>query len=536
MKKISLVLSLALVNTLVAFGQVPEDALKFSWNAPSGTARNQAIGGVMGSLGGDITATFVNPAGLGFYKTHEFVLSPAFVGLTNKSLYRGDNTKINKNFFNLGTTGVVAGFGNYGGKWTSSAISLAVTQTANFNGRISYEGKNNFSSLGEQYAAEIASSGVSLFDAPGSNKISFPSRLAAYTYLVDTLTPAGATGPEVVSMALHNNLKNGAGYLVNQKSEIETRGGITEFALGLAANMDDKVYIGGSIGLPLVNYEKTSTITERDATGNANNNFEFTELKETFTTKGLGFNAKIGIIVKPVEQLRLGLAIHTPSFYGLKDTYDATMTTNTEEYKPFAGRTNLPPGVDPNFQPKTQKVTVKEVNNNQIAEFKYDLITPWKFMVSGAYVLHEVADVSKQKGFISADVEYVAHRSPRYSPADETGDKNYYEGVNDGIKNYYKNAFNFRVGGELKFTTVMARLGFSYYGNPYKEKEFLKGNKMFISGGLGYRNKGMFIDLAYVYGLQKDVNFPYRLPDKANTFAVVKGNGGNIAATIGFKW
>jgi hypothetical protein len=525
MKKTLLIfLPATFLSAGLAIGQVPEDVLKFSWNAPSGTARNQAVGGVMGSLGGDITATFVNPAGLGFYKTNEFVFSPSFNSLKNNSLFRTDNTKINKNFFNLGTTGVVAGFGNYGGKWTSSAVSIAVTQSANFNSRITYTGNNDFSSLGEQYAAELAGSGISLEDAPGSNRLSFPSRLAAYTYLVDTLTRQGGTSPEVASLALYNNLKNGAGYLVTQRNEIETRGGVTEIALGLAANMDDKVYIGGSIGVPIVNYEKRSTLTERDATGNTNNNFDFTELKETVTTRGVGFNAKLGLIIKPAEQFRIGLAVHTPSFYGLKDTYDASMATNRENYKPIPGFTN------------TINIDVKGLNNGQIAEFKYDLITPWRFMLSGAYVLHEVEDVKKQKGFISADIEYVGYGSPRYSPSDQNGDKSYYDGVNDGIKNYYKGAFNYRVGGELKFNTVMARLGFSYYGNPYEEKEFLKGRRMFLSGGLGYRNKGMFIDLTYVHGLHRDVNFPYRLPDKANTFAVVKGGGSNIVATVGFKW
>jgi hypothetical protein len=36
--------------------------------------------------------------------------------------------------------------------------------------------------------------------------------------------------------------------------------------------------------------------------------------------------------------------------------------------------------------------------------------------------------------------------------------------------------------------------------------------------------------------MTNDVNFPYRLPDKANTFAAVKGTGGNIAVTAGFKF
>lgn len=40
------------------WAQTPEDALRLSWNVQGGTARAQAIGGAMGSLGGDITATF----------------------------------------------------------------------------------------------------------------------------------------------------------------------------------------------------------------------------------------------------------------------------------------------------------------------------------------------------------------------------------------------------------------------------------------------------------------------------------------------
>ena len=35
--------------------QVPEDAIRASWYAPFGTARHQAIGGAMGSLGGEIS-------------------------------------------------------------------------------------------------------------------------------------------------------------------------------------------------------------------------------------------------------------------------------------------------------------------------------------------------------------------------------------------------------------------------------------------------------------------------------------------------
>ena len=81
----------------------------------------------------------------------------------------------------------------------------------------------------------------------------------------------------------------------------------------------------------------------------------------------------------------------------------------------------------------------------------------------------------------------------------------------------------------------MARLGFAYYSNPYKDLGF-KANRAILSGGLGYRHKGVFIDLTYAHQFSKDANFPYRLEDRANTFATTRQNLGNVMATVGFKF
>jgi hypothetical protein len=517
MKKYILV-SLLCGFSATAFSQIPEDVLKYSWQPVNGTARINAVGGAMGSLGGDISATFTNPAGLGFYKTSDFVLSPGLSFLKNKSNFRGTSASDKDKNFNLGTSGFVSGWQG-DGKWTSKAFSIAVTRTANFSNRVFYTGQNDFSSSAEQYAAEVAGTGLELDDPTIGNRLSFGSRMALWNYLVDTATRQGGAGPEVISLAMYDALKNGGNFLLNQSHLIETSGGVTEVALGYAANMRDKFYIGGSVGLPIVNYEKKTTFREEDATGNTNNNFSFSELKETFTTKGMGINAKLGIIAKPVEYVRLGLAIHTPTWYSFEDSYDGTMNVNLENYRTTPG---------------TTQSSVQQLNGGEIPVYKYELISPWRFMLSGSYVLREIEDVRKQKGFITADVEYVTYKSDKFRNAEDYDDNGYYDQLNSTIKGYYKNAINFRVGGELKFTTIMTRLGFAYYGNPYADKE-LKANKMFLSGGLGYRNSGMFIDLTYVHGLQKDVNFPYRLPDKANTFASTRANGGNVMLTLGFK-
>ena len=69
----------AMLGFLASMSQLPEDVLRYSYYPQRGSARSMAIGGAMGSLGGDINALYVNPAGLGLYKTREFVVSPGVV-------------------------------------------------------------------------------------------------------------------------------------------------------------------------------------------------------------------------------------------------------------------------------------------------------------------------------------------------------------------------------------------------------------------------------------------------------------------------
>ena len=166
------------------------------------------------------------------------------------------------------------------------------------------------------------------------------------------------------------------------------------------------------------------------------------------------------------------------------------------------------------------------------------MTTPWRMIGSVSYVLREVNDVRMQKGFISADIEYVHYKGARFNAtstdAGNYGLAEYYRMMNDAIKDTYRGNVNIRVGGELKFNTIMVRLGTAYYGSPYKD-QVLKASRLIGSAGLGYRNKGMFIDLTYSHIMNKDVQFPYLLNDKANTFAVQKGNRGSLMLTLGFK-
>lgn len=497
------------------YAQLPEDALRSSWTTPSGTAREQAIGGAMGSLGGEISAGFVNPAGLGLYRTSEFVISPGFHFLTDKANYRGTGSPGNtESNFNLGTSGLVLSYPGHSG--SNNVFAIAVNRTATFNSNIHYQGQNNYSSFAEQYAEEFAASGLGIDEAIASPSLSYGTRMALYTYLIDTATVNGNL--QVIAQPQKAGL-------LNQDNTIRSKGGITEIAFSLATKIHRKWYIGGSLGIPILSYTRYQTYHESDATGNTNNDFDYFTYQETYTTKGFGFNAKLGVLFQPVAAWRFGLALHTPTIFGLTDKISASMVANTENYTVHHTLSISSDSLD-------QLTGISPANT-----INYNLYTPWKFLVSASYVFGAgSADTRQQKGFVTGDLEYVTTGTPRYQSADNSSDANgYFDQVNQSIKDSYKGSLGARLGGEMKFNLLMARAGIAYYSTPYKDSE-LKADRLFLSAGTGFRNKGFFVDLTYVMGFSRDVNFPYRLSDKANTAATLKETGGTVLLTAGLKF
>ena len=506
---------LLLTSTVPLFAQIPEDVIKYSYYPQNGTARSLAIGGAMGSLGGDITAIYVNPAGLGNYKTGEFVFTPGLYFNNNKTTYRDlkDNSK--KNNFGLGPIGLVFGSANSYNPSSSTAFSIAFTQSANFNNVVQYKGFNNYSSYSEQWAEQISKSGATFDQVLNDPKYAYGAAPAVYTYLVDTFNVGGGLQVRGLPEFLLGN-----GHALYQEKNITTKGGMYEVAIGFASNNKDKLLIGGSIGIPILNYNNTTTFRESD-TSSKSNNFDYFNYTDNYSTNGVGINLKLGLIYKPSEYIRLGLAMHTPSYmFTMKDKRNTSLEANTEDYNGLAS------------------VTSASFTGGVDGESKYTMLTPWRFLISGSYVFREIEDVRKQKGFITADIEYLGYKNSGFYSAAEvptTDEEAYYKTLNQVIKGQYKGNFNFRVGGELKFNVVMARLGFAYYTNPYKDAE-LKASRMLVSGGVGYRHKGFFVDLTYVHSFNKDVDFAYRLADKNNTFATINNQRGNLVASVGIKF
>ncbi len=517
MKRIILISTILMSASVYA--QTPEDALRYSYITQNGTARILATGGAVTSLGGDITSTFVNPAGLGFFKTNEFVFSPGFNLMKDKASFRNTVTNTQNNRFQMGPVGIIIGQPETKYNKNSSAFSLAFSQQASFNSTKTFNGLNNLSSFSEQFAEEFARSGYTIDGVLNTQSLlPYTAAPALNTFLIDTVRING----QVQVRGAAEGILDG-GEAIRQQYESISSGGIYELAIGGAINDNDKWLLGGSIGLPFIHYKNNTTLSEADTSAKTTNGFKSASFRDEFTTSGIGINLRLGAIYRPVSYVRLGLAIHSPNFYSLTDRRETFVNTALE----------TPSGAAEQFSDGSDRYD--EGTNGRI---EYTQRSPWRVMGSASYVFREIENTKKQRGFITADVEYLNYGSAGFGSNAETPtseERAYYKSLKKVIKDEYKGTINAKIGAELKFNTIMIRQGVAYYGNPYEDDSF-KSNRFLYSGGLGYRNKGFFIDLTYILRTAKDVIVPYRLADRENTFANVNTKGLGFAATVGVKF
>ncbi|MEY4629824.1 MAG: hypothetical protein RLZZ595_2150 [Bacteroidota bacterium] len=501
----------AILFTGTAIAQEPADALRYSMMGYGGSARTRAIGGAVVSLGGDITAAAVNPAGLAFFKTSEFVFTPT-LGLNNTKInYLGNDSRDKKTAFDISNFGfILPKEGSVNGNWRNFTVGLGMNRRANFNNQTSLLGINNESSYSEKYLEELINKNVTNPN-DAANNFPYGASLALNTYLIDTISGPNGTIAGYRSLATPQSG-------VIQQQNIVTRGGINDYFIAASGNFMDRLFVGGGITFSQLKFDRTSTYRETDATKKANN-FNYFETQETLLTEGIGVGINLGIIVRPIDQIRIGAAFHSPVFYNLEDLYTTKITTDVEGYQ---GQTLL-------------SQSSRDFNNGEAGEFQYDYTNPMRFMFGISYIFQEVEDVKQQRGFISADVEFLNYGKSKFNTGSQTNGVNYLEEVNAAIKDQYGSAMNFRIGGELKFNTIMARLGYNYMGNAFQSTT-LKGTQSNISGGLGYRNKGYFLDLTYVHRIVKDASFPYRLDNGFFAPGFVKGTNGNVVVTVGMKF
>ena len=279
------------------------------------------------------------------------------------------------------------------------------------------------------------------------------TKLAWDTYLIN---PATDNDNQQIDGAYQNILY--ADEKTDQTKSWERTGEITEYLLSAGLNFNHKFYLGATLGIHDVYFKQESAYSEQIS----DNSFTYSDY---YKLTGTGYVFKVGAIFKPVPSVRLGLAFHTPTYYQLDE--ENTLSIQSRLLKDhYSEGTNL---------------------------FRYDFYTPMKTIFSGAFVINKIA-------IISFDTEYLDYSSMKYrngSHGDSMSD------INSDINNVYDNAFNYRLGGELRLPEGFSvQAGYESYGNPFKNRttineETIKNDLTSISFGFGYSMKSFFIDTAY---------------------------------------
>jgi hypothetical protein len=471
------------------FAQNEIDALRYSFITHGGTARYQGMSGAFGALGADFSSLSTNPAGIGMFKKSRFMFSPVFMMNAADANYKDKHTSEENVFVNVNNFGLVLNLKPYeedNSAWNSVAFGIGYNKLRNFNNDITISGYNNISSRLDQFM--LNSDGYTA----DKQHLGEPEWLAYDTYLIDYANIPNNTG----LLYIHPYYGK---YYINQKKNIKTTGGIGEYVFSIGGNYADVFQIGITFGIQNARYKEVSTFYEQSDSTDLES-FDFTENLET---KGTGYNFKFGMIYRPVNAVRIGLAFHTPTFYKFKDIFSYEMNSHFRTV--VDGYSNYHSASD----------TENESN--------YEIYTPWRAISSVAFVIG-------QYGIISADYEYV-----NYGKARMRSEEYDYTDINTTIKDIYKSGNNLRLGAEMRIAPLFIRGGVSYYGSPYSSQFDATGAIKGYSLGLGLQTENVFIDLAFNHSSH---NIDYQLYDyEAGTErAKIAVNEDMINITIGFKF
>jgi hypothetical protein len=493
MKKRILWLSLALVAGQAghALAQGATDALRYSRLQFGGPARTQGIAGANVALGADFGNLTSNPAGLGLFQKSEVTFTPG-IGLgQSDSRIEGNSAAAQnqtKNSFHIGNAGVVFATrrpDGDGSDWRGGAVAIGFTRLADFNMATGYQGNvtPNQSYLG--YVRKFAGVQNQAFYNDLDNQATtgtYTSTLGlAYgAYLANIRSSRAGIDSAVVVR------QQGSG--LNQSELITNSGSVSQFDVGYGASYRDKLYIGGAIGFVSSNYTQIRTLTESD--NDPTTHFQSLTNSTELRTKGSGFNGRLGVIVRALDNLRVGASVQTPTFMRLTDTYSETLAATYS-----TGTDRVP-----------RDLPASASASRPTNDYAYTLTSPFRANAGLAYTLGK-------HGFLTGDVEYVGYGQARLhnDPNNANGDNYTFSAENSDIQSLYTNAVNLRFGAEGRFNVFRVRAGYARYGDPYKADTNGERAQNFYTAGLGLRQGNFFLDAAAVYSTYNSTYSPYRV-------------------------
>jgi hypothetical protein len=477
----------AALTSTIAWAQSDIDAMRYSQIQSYGDARFMSMGGAFGSLGANVSCINFNPAGIAMYRKGEFVFTPGVQFQNSSTTHYGTNASDFSDKLNISNIGFVAA-------WDQQQ-RVYQPQPNNGGGDPGY-GPPRYG-YGRHRQQEQPSQQNS---TPGSHRWAFGidyNRIADFNYhtTINGYVPVASSISSSMANQANgylpgdlNQFYEGLGYtggiivpytpdsmhyaplsyytpnmVLQQTKTIQSSGRIGELAFALAHSFNDKFYVGGTMGIPIIKYNYQSVITEYDYK-NADSQFQSLQFQENIVTSGAGINFKLGGIYRFNSGLKVGLSGQTATYYKLTDNYQNTLTTNWDSSQ-FNGSYQSPAG-----------------------SYTYKLRTPGKVGASVSYVFKKLLA-------FSVDGEYLDYSNARLS--DKYGS---FDAVNQTIQHKYTGTANIKAGVELNIRPVVFRAGFASYGSPFGDVLSGKFVRNSFSGGVGFRGAHkVYLDLGFVY-------------------------------------
>ena len=560
MKK-SLFIAAAAAVPAIAMAQAGVDVAHLSELGMRGTARFMSMGGAFTALGGDLSTLGQNPAGIGIYRSSE-------VGITldlNFQSFQASAPSMtdthNQTRFNVNNFGYIGTMKLYSEATPTFSFGASYSRINSFD-RVF---KGNFNNLGgsslSNYVAAFTNSLNPMGDgySPyrdvdliwGSNYNPYDNApwmsVLAYNSLIINNGQENSNGQISFQGLMGDGTTGSANFDIREKGHVD------EYNITFGGNIYNTLYWGLGFGITDVDYTQWSYYGERLSnaylsvrTDEGPKDLYYKDVPGTASygltnylhSSGSGFNVKFGLILKPINEFRIGIAVHTPTWYSMTDTYWGAI-----DYNMLPNNGLLAPNGE-HYKNEADNVVANDSYDNF---HDYHLRTPWRIMVGAAGVIGG-------KAIISADYEY---RGTNMQLSDVNN--NEYVDVSDEIKTYYKGVNIFRVGAEYRVTPQLSlRAGYSYESSPVKQWVANDGENIqfagtipsysfnkatqYITAGLGYRVGSFAIDLAYVNKHRESTWHAYSPIVAEGTVvmdspqATVKSNYNQLVLSRGYKF
>ncbi len=564
--------------TAVAAGaQTMYDGLTFSQNNYYGTARSIGMGNAMTAVGGDLGSIGINPAGSAVAGYSQFTITPNLTISSMNASYSAypvggadrftneQNKRLTR--FSMPNIGLTFNWKTGNGSGLKAiTYGLVVNGTNNFTGKMLAGGRNDKTSY--QGAMAVAADGYDMdflngysIDKDGKrvdrgwdypyyygddfqndpNKGKFApwnvianAQAGSIANYGDTDDPSYYWRYRATTEGYSNTGKKDANgnYIydiflagpLNQAYSRNITGSKYDVLFNVGFNFGDTFFVGANLGVTSLNYNydecykeaaENPSAFEIDFGDKGKTCFSDYRTRYSYTADGSGVFGKIGFLWRPVDGLRVGAAVQTPTIMEINERWRQDVNVNYTDAS-FNGSAKTPEG-----------------------DYSYRLRSPYRLNAGAAFTFAGMA-------LLSADYEMTDYSTMKFMSKDGGWSNDTFSSLNDQIRNCMGVSHMVRVGAEFKpLPEIAVRAGYNFTTTPeyvYEGNSKTKLNDRInaFSVGLGYSSNGSFFaDIAARMTMLADEYIsPYAdyLSDLASPMILNKRDIYNVTATIGWRF